>query len=169
MLLVACGLSVVGTAGVDPADDAGPQHAPDASNPHPDRRGDAAAHPPTLAAEHDAAVDASVPPTADASRAPEYSITTTDGTYAINDGSGPCSSSGPSASIVFRNDGTSSYRKEWVGADCKGKDYGVVPPRGDETLGTFANHRWRLRSTSDDRVIVDFTIKTAGTYVVTVH
>jgi hypothetical protein len=121
------------------------------------------------AADAAAAVDAA--DAADASTPSEYTIASSDGMYVVNnEAGGVCSGSGPSASIIFQNDGASGFRMEWVRwDDCVEQDYGVVHPKGAYTMSTFATHRWRLRRESDNRLIVDFTVELAGTYIVTVH
>lgn len=114
----------------------------------------------------DATIDASAK--TDASTGPEYTIAA-NGTYSINNTPVACSGSGDPADLYLLNDGKTSYRATWVRPNCTEQDFGVIPPGKQDKHRTYATQRWRLRRTSDNRLIVDFTLQTASDFTVTVH
>lgn len=124
---------------------------------------DAAA--PDVALVTDAAQDV-----ADAPPPPPYTLTSSNGTSVINVGDGgACSSSSPTAAtLLFRNRSASAYQKQWIHQSCAEVSYTNVMPGADELFDTYEGHRWRLRKTNGE-VIVDFTLQTAGDFVVTVY
>src|SRR5262245_58678863 len=126
----ACGVAIIGATDHDPGAllEAG---APTVLPPKADEDSEAPEVTPPTPIDDDAGsdpepiVDASVDQTADAPSA-EYTLSTSNGTFVVNDGgTAPCSGSGAAAKITFRNDGTTSYRKKWVQANCAEADYGV--------------------------------------------
>lgn len=189
--IAACGISVVGTTEND-ASLTPDSSAEGAAASLPAASGDAEVESPTVLdedaavlpeedsgssssggvdASNDGATTVDAATDSGTTAPPAYSLGTTGGaTFVINASmGGACSGSGAKTTLRFVNDGKTAYRRIWVRADCTEADYGTLAPNQSITYTSYVNHRWRLRRTSDNSLLVDFTLKTAGSYMITVH
>jgi hypothetical protein len=77
-----------------------------------------------------------------------------------------CSMSGAPATLYVMNEcEDESIEMFWINGSCEEVSYGIVVPGEDFTSSSFTTHLWRVRATSDGRLLVEIPALTRDTTI----
>ncbi len=109
--------------------------------------------------------------TIDASQDAGPVITITGGKYTLDGAdAGICSgNTGNAINFQLFNQRDASVDLIWVNYQCGEQKYSTVAPTGNVTQGTYINHVWRVRNTSDQAFLAEFILTQQKAYIVTMH